>query len=171
MQVEVNVDEADIGGVKDGQRAFFTVDTHPTKQFEGTVTQVRLSPVTTNNVVTYTVIVKVTNNENLLMPGMTANVSLIMDERSGVVTVPNSAFRFKPVDPNDQQSTMGPMGRGKQNIAKASAPALYTLDAKGVPVRRNVKKGITDGEKTEIVSGIKEGDRVITGIIVPKEDK
>lgn len=171
MQVEVNVDEADIGGVKDGQRAFFTVDTHPTKQFEGTVTQVRLSPVTTNNVVTYTVIVKVTNNENLLMPGMTANVSLIMDERSGVVTVPNSAFRFKPVDPNDQQSTMGPMGRGKQNIAKASAPALYTLDAKGVPVRRNVKKGITDGEKTEIVSGIKEGDRVITGLIVPKEDK
>lgn len=171
MQVEVNVDEADIGGVRDGQKAFFTVDTHPAKQFEGTVTQVRLSPVTTNNVVTYTVIVKVANNENLLMPGMTANVSLIMDERDGVVAVPNSAFRFKPVTPGEQQANMGPMGRGKQNVAKVTVPALYTLDSKGAPVRHDVEKGITDGEKTEIVSGIKEGDRVITGIIVPKEDK
>ena len=171
MQVEVNVDEADIGGVKDGQRAFFTVDTHPSKQFEGVVTQVRLSPTTSNNVVTYTVIVKVSNDENMLMPGMTANVSLIMDERSDVVVVPNSAFRFKPVNPNEKTADMGPPGRGKQNVAAVTAPAVYTLDAKNQPVKAEVKKGITDGENTEILSGINEGDKVITGIVVPKEAK
>ena len=171
MQVEVNVDEADIGGVKEGQKAFFTVDTHPNKQFHGVVTQVRLSPTTANNVVTYTVIVKVANEENLLMPGMTANVSLIMEERSGVVVVPNSAFRFKPVDPNEKSSEMGPPGNGKRNIAVVASPAVYTLDSKKQPIRVEVKKGITDGENTEIISGINVGDRVITGIIVPKEGK
>lgn len=171
MQVEVNVDEADIGGVKEGQKAFFTVDTHPSKQFKGVVTQIRLSPTTANNVVTYTVIVKVPNEENLLMPGMTANVSLIMEERGGVVVVPNSAFRFKPVNPDEKSAEMGPPGMGKRNIAAASVPAVYTLDSKKQPLRVEVKKGITDGENTEIISGINVGERVITGIIVPKEDK
>ena len=96
MQVEVNVDEADIGGVREGQKATFTVDAHPNEPFEGKVTQVRFSPTTTDNVVTYAVIVRVSNDKDSLMPGMTANVSLIVEERQDVIVVPNSAFRFKP---------------------------------------------------------------------------
>ena len=107
MQVEVNVDEADIGGVKEGQKAQFTVDTHPTEVFEGKVTQIRLSPTTSSNVVTYTVIVKVQNRNGMLMPGMTANVSLIVQEAQGVLVVPNSAFRFKPVDATESSRVMG----------------------------------------------------------------
>ena len=173
MQVEVNVDEADIGGVHEGQPATFNVDTYPTLNFEGKVTQVRLSPETTDNVVTYTVIVKVQNPDGKLLPGMTANVSLILENRDDVLVVPNSAFRFKPS--NGQSSgEMGPPGPGgghKQNVAEVTKPALYTLDKKKKPVKIEVEKGITDGQNTEIISGVDEGERVITGIIVPKEEK
>ena len=173
MQVEVNVDEADIGGVHEGQPATFNVDTYPTLNFEGKVTQVRLSPETTDNVVTYTVIVKVQNPDGKLLPGMTANVSLILENRDDVLVVPNSAFRFKPS--NGQSSgEMGPPGPGgghKQNVAEVTKPALYTLDKKKKPVKIEVEKGITDGQNTEIISGVEEGDSVITGIIVPKEEK
>lgn len=173
MQVEVNVDEVDIGGVHEGQPATFNVDTYPTLNFEGKVTQVRLSPETTDNVVTYTVIVKVQNPDGKLLPGMTANVSLILENRDDVLVVPNSAFRFKPS--NGQSSgEMGPPGPGgghKQNVAEVTKPALYTLDKKKKPVKIEVEKGITDGQNTEIISGVEEGERVITGIIVPKEEK
>lgn len=173
MQVEVNVDEADIGGVHEEQPATFNVDTYPTLNFEGKVTQVRLSPETTDNVVTYTVIVKVQNPDGKLLPGMTANVSLILENRDDVLVVPNSAFRFKPS--NGQSSgEMGPPGPGgghKQNVAEVTKPALYTLDKKKKPVKIEVEKGITDGQNTEIISGVEEGERVITGIIVPKEEK
>lgn len=170
MQVEVNVDEADIGGVKEGQKATFTVDAHPNDPFEGIVTQVRFSPTTTDNVVTYVVIVKVSNNKGLLMPGMTANVSLIVEERQGVVVVPNSAFRFKPVDPSANSSQPGPPMMGKQTIAEVKTPAVYMMDKK-IPVRVEVKRGISDGQNTEIISGVNEGDDVITGIIVPNGAK
>lgn len=170
MQVEVNVDEADIGGVKDGQKATFTVDAHPNDPFEGVVTQVRLSPAKTDNVVTYVVIVKVSNNKGLLMPGMTANVSLIVEERENVLVVPNSAFRFKPADPAASVNAQGAAMRGKQTIAEVRAPSVYLLDKK-TPVRVDVKRGISDGENTEILSGLSEGDAVITGIIVPNGDK
>lgn len=173
MQVEVNVDEADIGGVHEGQPATFNVDTYPTLNFEGKVTQVRLSPETTDNVVTYTVIVKVQNPDGKLLPGMTANVSLILENRDDVLVVPNSAFRFKPSN-GQSAGEMGPPGPGgghKQNVAEVTKPALYTLDKKKKPVKIEVEKGITDGQNTEIISGVEEGERVITGIIVPKEEK
>ena len=170
MQVEVNVDEADIGGVREGQKATFTVDAHPNDPFDGIVTQVRLSPKTTDNVVTYVVIVKVSNNKELLMPGMTANVSLIVEERKDVVVVPNSAFRFKPSDPSANSGQPGVPRMGGQTIAEVKAPAVYMLDKKA-PVRVEVKRGITDGQNTEIISGISEGSEVITGIIVPNGEK
>jgi len=170
MQVEVNVDEADIGGVREGQKATFTVDAHPNDPFDGLVTQVRLSPKTTDNVVTYVVIVKVSNNKGLLMPGMTANVSLIVEERKDVVVVPNSAFRFKPSDPSANSGQPGVPRMGGQTIAEVKAPAVYMLDKK-TPVRVEVKRGITDGQNTEIISGIREGDEVITGIIVSNGEK
>lgn len=174
MQVEVNVDEADIGGVKNGQKAQFTVDSHPTEIFKGLVTQVRLSPTTSNNVVTYTVIVKVQNRNGMLMPGMTANVSLIVQDAKGVLVVPNSAFRFKPIDittkVNESMGSGARPGARRSNIVKASTPTVYLIEKKE-PVKVEVKKGITDGQKTEILSGLKEGDQVITGIIVTAEGK
>ncbi|NLD04555.1 MAG: efflux RND transporter periplasmic adaptor subunit [Synergistaceae bacterium] len=170
MQVEVNVDEADIGGVKEGQKATFTVDAHPNDPFQGKVTQVRLSPSTTDNVVTYVVIVKVSNDNELLMPGMTANVSLIVEEREDVLVVPNSAFRFKPADTSAKSAQPGAGMMGKQTIAEVKKPAVYVYDKK-VPARVEVKRGITDGQNTEIISGLSEGDEVITGIIVPNGAK
>ena len=171
MQVEVNVDEADIGGVHEGQEAVFSVDAYPNKNFSGKVTQVRLSPHSSDNVVTYTVIVKLNNPDGKLLPGMTANVSLILESRKDVLTVPNSAFRFKPSE-GGAPAGMGMPGPGgpRQNIAETAAPAVYTLDKKK-PVRTEVKRGLTDGNRTEILSGIGEGENVITGIVVPKEGK
>ena len=171
MQVEVNVDEADIGGVREGQEATFNVDTYPNEKFAGKVTQVRLSPATNDNVVTYTVVVKVSNPDGKLLPGMTANVSLILESRKDVLTVPNSAFRFKPSD-NKEASDRGMPGPGghRQTVAEATQPAVYRLEKKK-PVRVEVEKGITDGQNTEILSGVGEDENVITGIIVPKEGK
>lgn len=167
MQVEVNVDEADIGSVKVGQTAEFTVDTFTNMTFKGKVTQVRLSPTTSNNVVTYTAVVKFNNDKKLLMPGMTANVSILVQEHKGVLVVPNSAFRFKPVTADQTKDTGGPgPGGPKQTIAAVTKPAVYELDKKQQPVKVEVRKGITDGSSTEVLTGVKEGDRVITGIDV-----
>ena len=171
MQVEIDVDEADIGGVKEGQRVIFTVDAYPDRSFEASVTQIRLAPATTDDkVVTYTVVAKVSNKDGILLPGMTANVSLIVDERKNVVIVPNSAFRFKPVDESDIKASQEPPRNNKQNIAEITAPAVYKLDKKK-PVRVEVRKGITDGRNTEIISGVTEGEDIITGIVLEKEDK
>lgn len=168
MQVEVNVDEADIGGVTEGQNAEFTVDAHPRETFSGLVTQVRIAPTTTDNVVTYTVIVKVANEKRLLMPGMTANVSLIVQEKKDVLMVPNSAFRFRPSEGTAAFSAVGP-GNARQNIAVVAAPAVYTLGKDKKPVKVEVERGITNGQNYEIISGLKEGDSVITGIKIEKE--
>ena len=171
MQVEVNVDEADIGGVHEGQAAEFTVDTFPRDSFKGSVSQVRLSPTTENNIVTYTVIVKVDNPDGKLLPGMTANVSLILDKRDDILVVPNSAFRFKPV--TSQSVELGPPpGPGhKSNVAAVTAPTVYLLNNKNQPVKAEVERGITDGQNSEVVSGLEEGQRVITGVILPREDE
>lgn len=168
MQVAVSVDEADIGGVKEGQKAEFTVDAYADQKFYGEVTQIRLSPTTTDNVVTYTVIVTVANPDGILLPGMTTNVALIMQQKDNILLVPNSAFRFKPVDLGATFVDPGP--RGKATVAEVSAPAVYILDKKQI-TKKEVKKGITDGQHTEVLSGLAEGEQVITGIIVEKEDK
>jgi len=165
MQVEVNVDEADIGGVKEGQRATFTVDAFPSQTFDGEVTQVRLSPTTTDNVVTYTVIVKVANDEKILMPGMTANVSLLLEERESVLLVPNGALRFRPAETSAATAQMGPPNRNLNASTSVRKPTLYSLDGRNQPVMHEVERGITDGQNTEIISGIDEGVQVITGIL------
>lgn len=169
MQVEIRVDEADIGNVKDGQPAEFTVDSFPDKKYNGKVTQIRLSPTTTDNVVTYTVVADVDNSDLSLLPGMSANVSLILKETKDVLSVPNSAFRFKPVKKNPNGPQQGAPGmRMKANIAEITKPTVYVLE-KNKPVKREVEKGITDGERTEIIKGLKEGERVIIGVNLKKE--
>ena len=96
MQVEASVDEADIGQIQPGQRAWFTVDSYPGREFEGRVMQIRKAAVTLQNVVTYTVIISAGNSNKMLLPGMTANVSMVTAERSDVIKIPNAAFRFRP---------------------------------------------------------------------------
>lgn len=169
MQVEVAVDEADIGGVYEGQTAKFTVDAHPKESFNGIVTQVRLAPNTSDNVVSYTVIVKVANDNKLLMPGMTANVALIIEEREDILIVPNSAFRFRPSNGSSSTAVMGPPGGGRSTVATVEAPSVYTLDKDKKPVKTEVERGITNGQFYEIISGLNEGDAVITGIKIEKE--
>lgn len=161
MQVEVNIDEADIGSVSNGQRVEFNVDAFPERRFAGTVTQVRMSPAMENNVISYTAIVSFENEQiegKNLIPGMTANVTLIVEEKTDIKMVPNAALRFRPLPKPGAQSadTVG-------LAAGARKPTVYRLE-KGEPVRMEVERGITDGTNTEVISGVEEGTEIIVGI-------
>ena len=181
MQVEVKIDEADVGNVFNGQKAKFTVDAFPEREFNGTVTQVRLSPAEDNSVVTYTAVVSFKNEQKKdgrnLMPGMTATVTLLVSEKEDVLIVPNSALRFRPVDSSSKKSAaggggmMGPTPQQSSSMGAEARPqvsAVYELKD-GVPVKREVKRGITNGNQTELKSGAEEGLEVITGIEAPKD--
>lgn len=144
MQVDTNVDEADISKIKKGMETSFTVDAYPDRKFKGVVSQIRLSPTVTQNVVTYNVVISVDNSHLLLKPGMTANVTFVVENKKGVLKIPNSALRFKMPDsaPSKQQGVW--------------------VMRNGKPVRVNVKIGITDGEWVELLDGdVKEGEEVI----------
>lgn len=145
MQIEVSVSEADIGKVKEGQEVVYTLDGYPDSEFRGKVTQVRLSPTTVSNVVTYTVIVDVNNEDLKLKPGMTANVSIITNKSEDVLCVPNMALKFTP-DIN------GP---------KYKNQGIWILD-NSKPKRVDIKTGANDDSSTEIISdAISEGSKVI----------
>lgn len=179
MQIDTNVDEADIGRVKVGQDVEFTVDAYPETTFKGRVLQVRNAPITVQNVVTYDVVINVDNTELKLKPGMTANVSIIISTKDDVLKVPNSALRFKPdKDTASRTKVKGEVketGEKKERGDKKSAagrkgPAVWIPD-KGKPRRVQVEAGISDGSFTEIISGeLKEGQDVITeSLTKPKE--
>lgn len=146
MQVDANVSESDIGGIKNGNKATFTVDAYPKRLFEGTVTQVRQSPQTVQNVITYDVVISVNNPDLALKPGLTAATRIIIDRRSGVLRVPNQALRYVP--------TGTALGDTKQT-------RVWVL-RDGSPVPVQVAVGLDDDEFTEIAQGdLKVGDRVI----------
>ena len=153
MQVDTNVDEADISKIKTGMEVNFTVDAYPDKKFKGIVSQIRLSPTVTQNVVTYNVVISLDNSHLLLKPGMTANVTFVVNSKENVIKIPNSALRFKMPDtpPSKQQGVWVIRG--------------------GKSVRVNVKTGISDGEWTELIEGdLKEGEEVIIEIATKKQD-
>ncbi|MBT3361091.1 MAG: HlyD family efflux transporter periplasmic adaptor subunit [Rhodospirillales bacterium] len=128
MQVEVSVDEADIGRIEVGQRVIFGVDSFPEKKFEGQVKQIRLSPTATQNVVTYTVVVSTANPNRMLLPGMTANVQVMIEERENVLKVANAALRFNPDGAKATASdTTAGGGRGKRDPAETIAKLTDTL--------------------------------------------
>ena len=154
MRVIADVDEADIGGVKVGQRVTFTVDTYPDDTFEGAVTQVRQEATTTNNVVTYEVVISAPNQDLKLKPGLTANVTIYTQETKGVLSVPSKALRFTP-----EKDAVG--GRKIKDIANAKNK-VWTLEGNTLVAHR-VTVGATDGTHTQILSGIKKGQKVITG--------
>lgn len=147
MQIETSVSEADIGKVKEGQDVEYTLDGYQDSIFKGKVTQVRLSPTTESNVVTYTVIIDVENEEGKLLPGMTANVSIITDKRENILTVPNSALKFTAA----------------QNNKKYEEKGIW-LQKKGKPYRVNIETGLSNDFYTQIISDeVKSGDTVYIG--------
>lgn len=157
MQVVADVDEADIGDVKEGERVTFTVDAYPDDTFEGEVKQVRQEATTTNNVVTYEVVISAPNADLKLKPGLTANVTIYTAERKGVLSVPSKALRFTP-----QKETVGKMKI--VDVANAKNK-VWTIDGNSI-VAHKVNIGMTDGTNTQIVGGIAEGTKVITGLNV-----
>jgi HlyD family secretion protein len=174
MQIDANVAEADVGGVEESQGVDFTVDAFPNRTFHGKVVQVRNSPLTVQNVVTYDTVIAVNNADLKLKPGMTANVSVIIAERNDVLRVPNSALRFHP--PETGPSTNAPPRMGGGGSYPGGAPvsrpkgehrparSVYVFkDDKVQPVQ--VKLGITDGIYTEVTDGLSESDKVVTSAI------
>ena len=158
MQVVTDVDEADIGDVKEGERVSFTVDAYPDDTFEGTVKQVRQEATTTNNVVTYEVVISAPNADLKLKPGLTANVTIYTAERKGVLSVQSKALRFTP-----QKETVG-----KMKIVDQTGNAknkVWTIEGNSI-VAHKVNIGMTDGTNTQILNGISAGVKMVTGLNV-----
>jgi HlyD family secretion protein len=159
MNINASISEADIGQVKEGQPVDFTVDAFPEETFRGTVTQVRKSPTTTQNVVTYETIITVDNPEQKLFPGMTADVSVLVAERKNVLKIPNTALRYSP--PEGVAFEQAP----PKNFGR-SQRLLYALGANPSTLKPVlVKAGITDGVDTEILDGLDERAAVVTSTL------
>lgn len=163
MQVVANVDEADIGNVKEGDRVTFTVDAYPDDTFEGTVKQVRLEATTNNNVVTYEVVISAPNADLKLKPGLTANVTIYTQERSGVLAVANKALRFTP--------TKETVGKDMKIVDCKGKNKVWTLNGNTLTAHP-VTIGQSDGINTEITKGLKQDDKIVTEIVVnvPEEE-
>ena len=152
MRVIADIDEADIGGVKEGQRVSFTVDAFPDDKFEGSVTQVRQQATTSSNVVTYEVVISAPNNDLKLKPGLTANVTIFTMEKDNILALPSKALRFTPNEA---------LLKGDQQIVDVEAPAkVWTLEDNTFKAHR-VETGVSNGMMTEIVSGVKEGTEIL----------
>ena len=149
IQVEATVPEADIGNVKEGQSVTFTVDSYPGLKFKGEVCQVRMASTTTSSVVTYPVIIEADNLGGKLFPGMTANISVHIDEAKDVLAVTSAAFRYRPMTPEAAPMGQTAMKTDKPEKADPRKP-LYLLDANGQPEKVMVEVGLTDGSFTEI---------------------
>ena len=176
MQVEADVDEADIGGVKDGQRVTFTVDAYLGQTFEGTVTQIRLDPTVTSNVVTYTVVIKANNPDLKLKPGLTATISIYTLELKDVLTAEAKAINFKPTPPvmmayNEQQNiTVEPPkgqprpegeNKGQARPEDENSSRVWVLGENGAISPKKVTLGASDGVNVQILSGIDDGDQLV----------
>ncbi len=162
MQVDTNVDESDIGRVREGQQANFTVDAYPGTVFPGVVAQIRHAPINVQNVITYDVVVHVDNSDLKLFPGMTASVKILTDKLSGTLRVPNSALRFRP--PDAPVKGTGGARPGQKGLSLMQTVYVLGDDLKPKPVR--VKLGPADGNFVSVASGdLHEGDKLITAIV------
>ena len=173
MQVEADVDEADIGQVKVDQRVTFTVDAYMDESFEGTVSQIRMKPTTTSNVVTYTVIIEAPNPDQKLFPGMTASVTIVTEEQIGLA-VPAEAFNFTPDEqvlkamrknhekPSGNQPPQGEMPMGERpQMQEGSRPTMVWVKKGDEVMPRPVKAGMSDGAYRIIEQGVQAGDSVV----------
>ena len=156
MQVVADVDEADMGNVKEGERVTFTVDAYPDDTFTGRVMQVRQEATTNNNVVTYEVVISAPNSDLKLKPGLTASVTIYTSEKTGVTCVPSKALRFTPT-----KETVG-----NRKIVDVNAKNKVWVLKEGSIVARKVSVGMTDGIKTQILDGVSPGESIISDIKV-----
>ncbi len=182
MELHVDVDEADIGQVKEGQNATFTVDAYPNQTFNAQITQVRYGSTTTSGVVTYETVLEVANDDLSLRPGMTATADIIVIRAEDILTIPNSALRFKMAEAAEAQNTNGsivdsllphpPKHESKQQetaIVSGSTQQIYVLK-EGKPAAVSITTGVTDGINTQVLDGeIKEGMPVIIGTIAQEK--
>ena len=161
MQVEANVDEADIGEVKEGQRVSFTVDAYQGQEFEGIVTQVRLDPTVTSNVVTYTVVIKADNPDLKLKPGLTATIAIYTLELKNVLTTEAKAINFKPN--TDILKSYNLQHDLPDNTSKQieGSTTLWVLDSNGAIIPKAVTLGASDGVNVQILNGITEGEKLV----------
>ena len=169
MQVETAIDEADVGRLRVGQEASFTVDAFPGKRFKGEVRQVRKAAQVVSNVVSYTVVISAANPELILLPGMTANVRIVTAQKDDVLKVANAALRFRPPAEEGQKAARNMASEGRQPGAGKAGGAgngkLWVLGADGKPAAIEVKTGIADGNQTELVGGdVAVGREVIVGM-------
>jgi HlyD family secretion protein len=174
MQIDASVAEGDVGQLEAGQAVNFTVDAYPYRTFHGVVSQVRKSPVTVQNVVTYDTVVSVNNADQKLKPGMTANIDIVIANHTNVLRIPNAALRFRPPDSPAKlvavvpgtpppSADSSPRPRGKHD----SSRTLYLLPAgASEPAPVQVHLGISDGIYTEVVDGLHDGDVVVDSILV-----
>ena len=161
MQVEADVDEADIGQVKEGQRVTFTVDAYIGETFEGVVTQVRLDPTVTSNVVTYTVVIKADNPELKLKPGLTATISIYTLELNNVLIVEAKAINFKPdTETLKTYNTQHQLQESGQESSKNKS-TLWMLESNGAITSKTVTLGASDGVHVQILSGVTEGEKLV----------
>ena len=167
MQIDANVAEADVGAVTVDQNVDFSVDAFPSRTFHGKVVQVRNAPITVQNVVTYDTVIGVSNADLKLKPGMTANVSIIIAHKDDVLKISNAALRYRPANaptperPASGQNRGGAGGGGSVG-PRATGRTVYVLrGGNAEPVQ--IKTGISDGTTTEVLEGLGDNDRVITG--------
>jgi HlyD family secretion protein len=175
MEVQANIDEADIGKVKVGQRVEFTVDAYPETIFQGDVSEVRIQPVITSSVVTYTVIVNAPNPDQKLMPGMTASITVFTDEMQGAISIPGKALRFNP----DKMMVSAYLktisdpavpGAGLPEAPKEKDDTRKVWVKEGSMIHPvTIVAGIDNGSMVEIKSGLKEGDEVLLSMGVVGE--
>ncbi len=160
MQVEANVDEADIGQVKQGQRVSFTVDAYQGEEFAGVITQVRLNPTTTSNVVTYTVVIKAENPDLKLKPGLTATITIYTLELKNVLTLEAKGVNFEPdmTILNNYQKANG--FSSVAEVAKSETATIWVMTSKGI-ASKAIKTGTSDGINVEILSGLSAGEEVV----------
>lgn len=159
MQVDTNVSEADVGRIRVGQPATFTVDAYPGRTFSGQVTSIRKAPINVQNVITYDAVIGVSNPDLALFPGMTANVRILVNQRLNALRVPNAALRYHPA-----ADTAG--GTKSQRKGPSTERAVWILAADGKPRKVAVTTGETDGSFTEIVKGtLHDGDRLIVAAL------
>ncbi len=169
MQVEAMIDEADIGQVEMNQRVEFTVDAYPDLKFAGVVSEIRIQPVVTSNVVTYAVIVKAPNPELKLLPGMTASITIFYDEKNDILVVPGKSLRFTPDEeiysdylktiPDSDQKNMAPRIQ-QTDPSQKNMHFIWIKNGKLIQ-RKEVKIGNDDGINYELLSGLTEGEEIV----------
>jgi HlyD family secretion protein len=167
MQVDSNVSEADVGRIAVGQDATFTVDAYPERIFRGKVSEIRNAPIIVQNVVTYDVVILVSNKDLKLKPGMTANVSVMIAHREGVLKIPNAALRFRPESAKMESGKGGPPQKAGERVKPAEGDQgrpgrVWVLSPERKPTPVSITLGITDGTSSEVIGGnLHEGAEVI----------